>query len=304
MNRSLFFLSTLLLSLFLLGSFSCSQKQGFDEVSRDITLLDLFYGMTGGVEGDCSYRGTCCILDSIPGVIRYEDFGEWKEPDEQRRYESSLILYVDESFPSEAIARKLTIYADSIFNEYYYQGSTPLPDNMRTGKDFVRFFRSRFLEADSVMGLKNEDKDSLEVFYPYRLAVVICRIYKTTYILETSVDGNGSCGCPSDAIYITYDSNGIPLKFEDIFIKGSENRVNGLLNERFDKEYEKKNGQKPEPHDPYDLVGDNCALVKEGVLFYYPPYHLGCGAEGQYNLILEYDEIEDLLKENISHGSE
>ena len=294
----------LYLLIILLGSASCSPKQGYDEVGRNITLLDLFYGMTGGVEGDCSYRGTCCILDSIPGVIRYEDFGEWREPDEQRWYESSLILYVDETFPSVAIARKLAIHADSVLNDYFYCGSTPLPDNMRTGKDFVGFFRSRFVEADSVMGLKNEDKDSLEVFYPYRLAVVICRIYKTTYILETSVDGNGSCGCPSDAIYITYDSNGIPLKFEDIFIKGSENRVNGLLNERFDKEYEKKNGQKPEPHDPYNLVGDNCAIVKEGVLFYYPPYQLGCGAEGQYNLILEYDEIEDLLKENISHGSE
>ena len=46
--------------------------------SRDITLLDLFYGMTGGEEGDRSYRGTLCVLDSIPGVIRYEDFGTWR----------------------------------------------------------------------------------------------------------------------------------------------------------------------------------------------------------------------------------
>jgi hypothetical protein len=37
-------------------------------------------------------------------------------------------------------------------------------------------------------------------------------------------------------------------------------------------------------------------LVKEGVLFYFEPYVIGAGADGQYNLILRHNEIKVLLK--------
>ena len=44
----------------------------------------------------------------------------------------------------------------------------------------------------------------------------------------------------------------------------------------------------------YDLTGkelidcaDGCAIVNEGVMFYYRPYSVGSGAEGEYNLVLD-----------------
>lgn len=279
--------------------------------SRDITLLDLFYGMTGGEEDDRSYRGTFCVLDSIPGVIRYEDFGTWRFQYDPYQYEASLCVYVDEQFPSEAIARSLAVHADTTIYNYFipwvrddnYVAPHPDYGKMRDGRAFVEFFKDCFAKSDSVMGVKTEEERSFECSLPFRVALTLCRIYSretyATYILETSVDYNGSCGCPSGAMYVTYDMNGGILGYGDIFKDGSESKVNVLLNDRYDEEYEKKIGEKPEPHEPYDLLDDNCALVKEGVLFYYQPYHLGSGFEGQYNLILQYDEIQDNLKKSI-----
>ena len=279
--------------------------------SRDITLLDLFYGMTGGEEDDRSYRGTCCVLDSIPGVIRYEDFGTWRFQYDPYQYEASLCVYVDEQFPSEAIARSLAVHADTTIYNYFIPWVrddnfvAPHPDQgkMREGRAFVEFFKECFAMSDSVMGVKTEEERSYVWSLPFRVALTLCRIYSretyATYILETSVDYNGSSGCPSGAMYVTYDMNGGILGYGDIFKDGSENRVNVLLNDRYDEEYEKKIGEKPEPHEPYDLLDDNCAMVKEGILFYYQPYHLGSGSEGQYNLILRYDEIKDILKDDL-----
>ena len=279
--------------------------------SRDITLLDLFYGMTGGEEDDRSYCGTLCVLDSIPGVIRYEDFGTWRFQYDPYQYEASLCVYVDEQFPSEAIARSLAVHADTTIYNYFIPWVrddnfvAPHPDygKMRESRACVEFFKECFAMSDSVMGVKTEEERSYVWSLPFRVALTLCRIYSretyATYILETSVDYNGSCGCPSGAMYVTYDMNGGILGYGDIFKDGSESKVNVLLNDRYDEEYEKKIGEKPEPHEPYDLLDDNCAMVKEGILFYYQPYHLGSGSEGQYNLILRYDEIKDILKDDL-----
>lgn len=38
------------------------------------------------------------------------------------------------------------------------------------------------------------------------------------------------------------------------------------------------------------------ALVPEGVVVYYHPYQIGCGAEGQFNSLIPYAELEGMLK--------
>ena len=35
------------------------------------------------------------------------------------------------------------------------------------------------------------------------------------------------------------------------------------------------------------------ALVEEGVLFYFLPYTIGYGYEGQYNVVLPYKQLEE-----------
>ena len=45
----------------------------------------------------------------------------------------------------------------------------------------------------------------------------------------------------------------------------------------------------------YLMQCDGCALVPEGVVVFYHPYNIGCGAEGQYNSLIPYDELKGML---------
>ena len=45
--------------------------------------------------------------------------------------------------------------------------------------------------------------------------------------------------------------------------------------------------------DPVKLLGDadGCALIREGLIIYYHPYHIGCGADGQFTAVIPYGEL-------------
>lgn len=51
------------------------------------------------------------------------------------------------------------------------------------------------------------------------------------------------------------------------------------------------------PSDSLALLKDmsGCALIREGLIFYYYPYEIGCGADGQFNAVIPYGELEGLL---------
>ena len=37
------------------------------------------------------------------------------------------------------------------------------------------------------------------------------------------------------------------------------------------------------------------AMIREGLVIYYHPYEIGCGAEGQYNAVIPYSALKGLL---------
>ena len=41
-------------------------------------------------------------------------------------------------------------------------------------------------------------------------------------------------------------------------------------------------------------VASGCALVKEGLLFYYHPYTIGSGADGEFIATIPYEELKGL----------
>lgn len=45
--------------------------------------------------------------------------------------------------------------------------------------------------------------------------------------------------------------------------------------------------------DPVKLLGDadGCALIREGLIIYYHPYNIGCGADGQFTAVIPYGEL-------------
>ena len=96
----------------------------------------------------------------------------------------------------------------------------------------------------------------------------------------------------SGAIYYTLNNQtGDILTYRDIVGDGKDSLVSSLLYEEYCKEYKKKLGLDYNP--PLEVnafeygTKGNCAIVKEGVLFYYQPYEIGTGAEEQYNLIIK-----------------
>lgn len=46
------------------------------------------------------------------------------------------------------------------------------------------------------------------------------------------------------------------------------------------------------PSDPLEILNrmDGCALIREGLIIYYHPYTIGCGADGQFYAIIPYSE--------------
>lgn len=45
---------------------------------------------------------------------------------------------------------------------------------------------------------------------------------------------------------------------------------------------------------------DGCALIPEGLVIYFYPYNLGCGADGEYEAVIPYEELSGLLNECLS----
>ena len=57
---------------------------------------------------------------------------------------------------------------------------------------------------------------------------------------------------------------------------------------------------KPEEYLGILQRADGCALIPEGLVFYFYPYNLGCGADGQYEAVIPYEELGGILNEPLS----
>ena len=128
------------------------------------------------------------------------------------------------------------------------------------------------------------------------MCIVAHRIYDkgdyASYIIEFSYDYNGSNGCPSWADYITVNKKtGRRLTADDLVKKYGYARVCKSVRDAYVKAKCERNADL----ELYNCTGqelislaDGCAIVDEGVMFYYRPYVVGCGAEGEFNLVLDY----------------
>ena len=57
---------------------------------------------------------------------------------------------------------------------------------------------------------------------------------------------------------------------------------------------------KPEEYKGVLERANGCALIPEGMVFYYYPYNLGSGADGQYEAVIPYEMLGGILKETLS----
>ena len=45
---------------------------------------------------------------------------------------------------------------------------------------------------------------------------------------------------------------------------------------------------------------NGCALIEEGLIIYFYPYNLGCGADGEYEAVIPYEELDEILSPPLS----
>ena len=107
--------------------------------------------------------------------------------------------------------------------------------------------------------------------------------------MESSVDYHGSNGCPSEADYLTYEiSSGDPLSIQEVLALYPVSNLMQKLRDAYVAAAKERNFEPSDSMTGEKLLqeADGAAIINEGLLIYYKPYKIGCGAEGQYNLVI------------------
>ena len=106
-----------------------------------------------------------------------------------------------------------------------------------------------------------------------------------------SVDYHSSCGCPSSADYYTINKqSGEIFNLSKFLAQFKRSDITALIRREYENEAKAK-GFTPSNFTGSELLdkANGIAKINEGMILYFHPYNIGCGAEGQYNLVL-HDE--------------
>lgn len=268
------------------------------------TPMDLFLGMD--TDDDYSYTGSDSLLYWFPGLIKQEKSATWYSADDDyaMKFRCSLGMYIDKEYPSEAVFRKLEETIDTLLvgglNCYSAIDGKPAlrllethrPQNSQQMLDFG----SQVFDMFTRQMKASKPESAYETVPEARVCLVGHKVYdqgnQATYLVEMSYDINGSCGCPSWAHFLTIDKNtGLVLKPDDVIKQyGAANLKRRLwdayMAARQERGYGDLDGSEVSADDLL-TEADGCAIINEGLMFYYLPYHIGCGAEGEYNLVLK-----------------
>lgn len=164
----------------------------------------------------------------------------------------------------------------------------PLNKNQESAKEICDFYVAKMEEAVSRIDCQgNEDG-----FMPLEQhGMLVTDVWKKNglYTFFTSFWYDWmSCGDNTKRNYVTVNpKTGKSLGLNDIIDAKDQKSFADLMMDNFD--------HKPtEVHDPLAALKDcdGIALIREGVIVSFFPYHIGCGAEGQFFSIVSYDELE------------
>lgn len=264
------------------------------------SLLDLMYGMerdsTGKYLDDAR-------LDTIPGLIHKEYRSIWCHHADSVRFEMSMGLYIDESYPTVVVRNVLFGKLNAVIPDGFSYDIDEIQDSLlkrgvgsaQSARDFLRDWEKLFNRVSALNGY-NSNFSHYAMMVGSRGCAVCHKIYEdpiwATYIIEMSVDYHSSCGCPSHADYYTINkSTGNIFNLRDLLSRHNSAEIERLLLNEFDIETN-ANGRPTCGLTGKELINrvNGIAILSEGILFYYHPYNIGCGAEGQYNLIIPIEE--------------
>lgn len=268
------------------------------------TPMELFLGMD--TDEDYSYTGCDSLLCRFPGLIMQEKDATWylTEDDYATKFRCSLGLYIDKNYPSDAVFRRVEEVIDSmvVSGLSCYDGLDAKPafrlldSNRPQNTQQILDFGSQVFNMFTDQMKANKPESAYESAPEARVCLVAHKVYDqgnhATYLIEMSYDINGSCGCPSMAYFLTIDKNtGAILQPDDVIEQYGAANLKSLLWDAYlaareERGYGDFDGSEASANDLL-IEADGCAIINEGLMFYYLPYHIGCGAEGEYNLVLK-----------------
>lgn len=262
------------------------------------SFLDLFYGM----EKDSTGKYFDPLLDTIPGLIHKECKSIWYSPMDSVRFEMSMGLYIDKSYPSDIVKDTVFSKLNAVIPTGFSYDIDEKQDSLlkigvnpaQSADAFIRGWEQIFKKASSLNGY-NSNFSNYPMIIGSRGCAVCHKIYEdsiwATYIVEMSMDYHGSNGCPSSADYYTVNkSTGKILSIKE-FMAQRQSTIERQIRKEYVKTATSK-GFNPSDYTAEELIGkaNGIAKLNKGILLYFHPYNIGCGAEGQYNLIIPVRE--------------
>lgn len=102
-----------------------------------------------------------------------------------------------------------------------------------------------------------------------------------------------SCGNTGETSFYTISSySGNVLTTKDIIHNKDKAKLETLLKRKLAWEIYQRGRNDKQDISFIDNI-DGIALIKEGLLVYFHSYNIGCGAEGQYNIVLPYRQLKE-----------
>ena len=285
-------------------SIRCTQSENGKNINRENApqelLLELFYGMN---YDSLTNSYVDLVLDDIPGLKHYEYDKVWYYSggeDYNISWPTRIGLYIDSIIPQKIWTNMQPIlnknFAENISYDFPFDTiyKNEIAEMVETPSDYAKKWENLINKFSETTKPTLPDSVYKEIL-PLRVCGVIHKIFEDkeweTYLIEFSVSFHGGCGCPSNADYISFNkSDGHQLTETEILAKYDK----AALRAHLDKEFNKAKIRKG-----YDPLGgpslytdklfgaSGVAFIENGVLIYYQPYVAGCGAEGQYNIIIK-----------------
>lgn len=259
------------------------------------SLFDQYFEILKSFESDGQ------TLDTIPGMVNLFMTQYWAKPTDSVKFKMKMGVSLDDDYPNELVRKTIFKY----LNKYLARGfdyditSKKQDEIVSKGADasadldsFLNEWKEIFQKVSSLNG-NNKDHSRLPEIVGSGSCTVCHKIYEddeyATYLIEGVTDYHSSSGDPTKADYVTINkSSGNVLSVNDVRKKYDEDALENLISAAYKQAVEDKGSNYTANYSGSDLLAkaDGVAIINEGLLFYYYPYKIGVGAEGQYCLIL------------------
>ena len=241
-----------------------------------------------------AYYEICLERDTMGNVIRKSYRAGGLEDGEYMYPSIYFWICLEMDFCNSLVFKSMEKIIDTTFINLcsYWESKSTLNAIRKNNMphDLTGIFR--FMER-TAQYITNDKKvmNRIRDWYSAGVDVVCRKVYETsdivTFGLYSYVDYHGPCGNNIRIRYYTVDkSSGHVLSVNELLKTYSKEQLNRKLLEQYKCI---SNNYIVGYSDSVDYVSaaDGCAIVKDGTLFYYLPYNLGSGAEGQYNLVIQ-----------------